>query len=292
MPMGFFSAFRKPRPNYFLGFGQADSTARAEESLRTVGGSQSIYEASDRVAPLQSEIVAYPEVDPAVANAVTRVQYVPETMFVTRTPDALVAQPITYEQMRQEVSPFNWQAGREPTVRLAYSPPPVQLRQYLPNETTPMAIPNMQRIARDGGMILPMTAERFSAPSGSYMDNRDMTMARWQAYMAARRAQKENGFICVPTPGVNDLMTPVTTNRTIPKSRSQSPFGPSYEGMDTAIRAECQKGTATMMSPDLFPGAQDFVPTQEIGPSAGKLPTWAWVAIAAGLYFIFKGKKA
>jgi len=273
MPMGFFSAFRKPRPNYFLGFGQADSTTRAEESLRTVGGNQSIYESSDYVAPLQSEIVAYPEVDPAVANAVTRVQTVPETLFVTRTPDALVAQPITYEQMRQEVSPFSWQAGRDPTVRLAYPRAPVQLQQYLPSETMPWAIPNMQRIARDGGMMLPHPGEQFSAPAGSGLGGQEMQMAYWQAYMAAQRAQEMNGFIVVPTPGVNDLMTPVTTTKTIPRAEHQSPFGPSYDSMDAAIQNGYQKDTGGMI-------------VQE----AKKLPTWAWLAIAAGLYLAFRGK--
>src|SRR4030042_1759013 len=243
MPMGYFSAFRKPRSNYFLGFGQTDSTSRAEESLRTVGGGQSIYEASDSFAPLQSEIVAYPETDPNVANAVTRVQTVPETMFVTRTPAALVAQPITYEQMRQEVSPFNWQAGRDPTVRLAYTPTPWWLNRFVPSETMPHTIPNMQRIAEGGGMMIPRASERFSAPMESRLGGEEMQQAYWQAYIAAKHAQENNGFISVPTPGVNDLMTPVTTNKTIPRGEQQSPFGPSYDSMDMAVKNGYQKGS-------------------------------------------------
>jgi len=288
MPMGYFSKFRRPKSNYFMGTRKADCTSRADESLRTTGGRRSIYESSDYVAPLCSEIVAYPEVDPKVAQAVTRVQTVPETMYVTRTPEALVAQPITYERMRQEVSPFNWQAGREPTVRLAYTPAPMWLNRFVPSETMPHTIPNMQRIADDGGMMLPRPSERFSAPAGSRMGGEEMQEAYWQAYLAAFGAQR-TGQIPVRAPSNHDLSTPVTTQQTIPQMQFKSPVPEQTTSMEQLVRSGCQKETGSMVGPEMFSesGLEDFAPTQEAGP-VSKFPTWAWLAIAAGIYLVFK----
>src|SRR4030042_1357803 len=117
-----------------------------------------------------------------------------------------------------------------------------------------------------------------------------MQQAYWQAYIAAKHAQENNGFISVRRPGVNDLMTPVTTNKTIPRGEQQSPFGPSYDSMDMAVKNGYQKGSPGIMAgADLFSNLQEFAPADEAG-SASKLPTWAWLAIAAGLYLVLKGK--
>jgi hypothetical protein len=288
MPMGYFSAFRRPRPNLFLGFGQTDSTSRAEESLRTTGGAQSIYEASDQVNPLQSEIVAYPETDPAVAQAVTRVQTVPQTVFMTRTPQALVAQPITYEQMKQDVSPFNWWAGREPTVRLAYTPAPTWLNRYVPSETMPHTIPNMQRIARDGGMMLPRMSESYSAPEGSDFGAQDMRAAAWAAYLAAFGAQA-SGTIPVGVPGANDLETPVTTQHTIPQMQFKSPVPEETTDMEMLVKSgNMKQSQAGLVESTLSPEMLPFVQSQDVGTKS--IPTWAWVAIAIGAYFLLRGK--
>src|SRR4030042_5319320 len=100
-----------------------------------------------------------------------------------------------------------------------------------------------------------------------------MQQAYWQAYIAAKHAQENNGFISVPTPGVNDLMTPVTTNKTIPRGEQQSPFGPSYDSMDMAVKNGYQKGSPGIMAgSDLFSNPHDIPPGDEAGP-ASKIPT-------------------
>ncbi len=288
-----FNVFQRPPSNYHMGETLQNPNQQAVQSNYRVGGTN-IYQNQDGNAPMSAEVSTSPITDPNIANAVSRVTYAPQRALITRTPEAMVAQPMTYESAARKVDGLSYEQGMDPSVFTAFQPPPIQRNDILPQEGQVNTIPSPGRLARDGGLLLPPPSERYAISPETQMLAREQQEADIMMRLAANRA-KYNGGVLQASGANSTITTPTTTGVTIPFNTAPppAPTPPYTESLATIIRKPFQKLQGALATPEqIAPGQlrREMVPSQQIQVRRKGIPWWVLALAAGGAYFAFKGE--